>query len=335
MNRRRTFIGFTLTLVLLGSLVLWRQTQFSTAQAATGSAHAKLAIKAGAVGLAAPLFAIITVNTTADDNTINGNCTLREAILAANTNAAVDACTAGAAGLDNIVFNLGAGTPSIAVTASALPTITEPVTLSGNTGGATRVELNGAAAGASANGLRITAGNSTIEGLVINRFGQSGILLQTNGGNLVRNCFVGTNASGTAALGNTLDGVRLESAPNNTIGGTTAGERNLISGNGRVGLWIIGVAAAGNKVSGNYIGTDVNGTAALGNRFGVQIRSSNPTLGGTMVGERNVISGNTNVGVYLVSAPTPASGIKVSGNYIGVDVTGTTALGNAAGRYTH
>jgi CSLREA domain-containing protein len=64
-------IGFLLLLILLGGL-LWVVNPIRRALAAT-----------------------ITVNTTADDNTVNGNCTLREAIIAANTNTAVDACPAG------------------------------------------------------------------------------------------------------------------------------------------------------------------------------------------------------------------------------------------------
>src|ERR1043165_2806342 len=54
-------------------------------------------------------FTTIVVNTTADDAVNNGNCTLREAIMAANTNAAVDACPAGVAGLDTIQFDIGIG----------------------------------------------------------------------------------------------------------------------------------------------------------------------------------------------------------------------------------
>ncbi len=136
--------------------------------------------------------ATITVNTTADDNTVNGNCTLREAIQAANTNTAVDGCVAGVAGLDEIVFNLGAGTPTITPTA-ALPSIEEAVTINGATGGATRVELNGAGLGA--DGLVIHAG-STIRALVINRFGGSAIHLEGGGGSTINNCYLGTDATG-------------------------------------------------------------------------------------------------------------------------------------------
>ncbi len=48
----------------------------------------------------------ITVNTLVDDFTDNGNCTLLEAITAANINSAVDTCAAGSAGLDTIEFSV-------------------------------------------------------------------------------------------------------------------------------------------------------------------------------------------------------------------------------------
>ena len=57
----------------------------------------------------------------------------------------------------------------------------------------------------------------------------------------------------------------VDSASNNTIGGTAAGARNVISGNGSDGVVFIDGSATGNLVAGNYIGTDVTGTMALGN----------------------------------------------------------------------
>ena len=106
----------------------------------------------------APAFATITVDSTNDDFTVdNGNCDLREAILSANLNIGIDACAAGAPGLDMIVFAVGAGTPTINLM-GALPVITEQVMIDGATGGATRIEINGAGAGAGVNGLEVAAG---------------------------------------------------------------------------------------------------------------------------------------------------------------------------------
>ncbi|MDQ3010722.1 MAG: CSLREA domain-containing protein [Acidobacteriota bacterium] len=278
---------------------------------------------------ATPFFATIIVNTTADDAVFNSNCTLREAIMAANTNVAVDACQAGAMGLDMIVFNIGAGTPTINLT-SALPTITEPVTINGNTNGATRVELNGAGAGAGTNGLDITAGSSTISSLVINRFTANGIHIQTNGGNTIQNSLIGVDAAGTTALANSGAGVRIDFAANNTIGGTAAGAGNVISGNGTINVFISGASASGNQVQGNLIGLDATGTTAIGGTtdgVGIDSAPSN-TIGGTASGARNVISGHTRFGVNIFG--TTATGNAVQDNFIGLNSAGTAAVANTS-----
>ncbi|MBS1790823.1 MAG: putative Ig domain-containing protein [Acidobacteria bacterium] len=280
--------------------------------------------------------ATITVNDTGDTIGNNGKCTLREAITAANTNtasgAAAGECIAGMAGADIIVFSLGSGTPTINLT-SALPTITEPLTIKGNSGGATRVELNGAGAGAGANGLNITAGSSTILRLVINRFNSNGILISGSGANTIKGCLIGTNGSGTATSANAV-GIKILGASNNTIGGTAPGERNLISGNTGAGVLISydtpnSLAASGNQVIGNFIGPDANGKIDLGNGgFGVDITGgSNSTIGGVTTESRNIISGNTGGGVGI--STTNATGNVVIGNLIGTDISSIAPLGNS------
>jgi hypothetical protein len=80
-------------------------------------------------------------------------------------------------------------------------------------------------------------------------------------------------------------------------------------------------------VAGNYIGTDVTGTRALGNGDdGVHDYGGNTTLGGAAVGAGNVISANGRDGVDLDSG---AWHTLVQGNLIGTDVTGAAPLGNA------
>jgi len=107
--------------------------------------------------------------------------------------------------------------------------------------------------------------------------------------------------SGTAKLGNTLDGVRIQAgATANTVGGTVSGAANVISGNARFGVYLDNSGTSGNVVLGNKIGTDVNGTAKLGNSIdGVAIASGATanTVGGTASGAANVISGNGLFGV--------------------------------------
>ena len=147
-------------------------------------------------------------------------------------------------------------------------------------------------------------------------------------GTQIQGNYIGTDATGTDTLGNGLEGVTVSNAPNNTIGGTTAEARNLISGNGRHGIYITGSASGGCKVQGNYIGTDVSGGAGLGNgKVGVYIIDApNCEIGGTADGARNVISSNGSQGVCISGAA--ATGCKVQGNYVGVDATGTVDIGN-------
>src|SRR5439155_20176725 len=102
----------------------------------------------------------------------------------------------------------------------------------------------------------------TVQGLVIGGFTSRDISI-VGDGNIVRGNYLGTNAAGTAQQGNRGgDGVQID-GQNNTIGGTTAGTRNVISGK-RFGVTIYPFGS-GNVVQGNYIGTDASGTGALGN----------------------------------------------------------------------
>ena len=99
-------------------------------------------------------------------------------------------------------------------------------------------------------------------------------------------------------LGN-HEGVLIDNAPNNTIGGTTAAAANTIGRNGN-GIDIFGSGPAGNVVQGNFIGTNASGSN-LGNvGDGVLISdSSNNTIGGTATGAVNVIAFNTGAGVTV------------------------------------
>lgn len=238
-----------------------------------------------------------------------------------------------------ILFNIsGSGVRTIDLT-SPLPVITVPMTIDGwSQGGAgysgpPLIELNGAGAGANATGLVINGGNSTIRGLVINRFSASGIVLQFAGGNKVQGCYIGTNSSGTAVLSNVGNGISIDNVPNNIIGRqTTAAQGNLISGN-TVGILITGSNATGNGIRGNYIGPDVTGNIRLSNTSdGVRLTGApSNMIGGTDSLAGNIISGN---GVISFGADgieitgTTATGNKVIGNYIGLAADGISPLGN-------
>jgi len=148
----------------------------------------------------------------------------------------------------------------------------------------------------------------------------------SSGGTEVLGNFVGTDATGTKDLGNSEEGVYI-TGRNNTVGGATAAERNIISANNDAGIAIQGATASGNKVAGNYVGTDVSGTKDLGNTSsGVFLGASNNTVGGATAGERNVISGNDTEGVLI--SGNNSTGNKVRGNYVGTDKSGTANLGN-------
>jgi titin len=149
-------------------------------------------------------------------------------------------------------------------------------------------------------------------------------------GNVLQDNAIGTNAAGTTALGNTFDGVALVFGANgNTIGGTTAGTGNLISGNARFGAYLQDSGTSGNVVAGNLIGVNRSDTAALGNTFdGVAILSgaSANTVGGTVSGAGNTISGNGRFGILLGVSGTTNN--LVQGNFIGTDSSGALVLGN-------
>ncbi|MBS1789356.1 MAG: DUF11 domain-containing protein [Acidobacteria bacterium] len=273
-------------------------------------------------------FNTITVTGTADNADItllagNGTCDLREAIEAANTGAAVGECQAGVSGLDTIQFALGAGTPTIHI-AAPLQDLNDSVMILGNTGGSTRIELDGSMAGAS-NGLNVIGGNSTIRSLVINGFNGNGINLSEVPGDTVTDCRIGVNAAGTAVVPNTGDGIHIDTqGNNNVIGGTVAGAGNLISGNGGGGITVI--LGLNNAIQGNLIGTDITGQMDFGNGGdGISLdTTTGNTIGGTTAVARNVISGNAGHGILISSANNNI----VQGNFIGTTISGTAALRN-------
>ena len=172
------------------------------------------------------------------------------------------------------------------------------------------------------------ARGNTISGDVISGNGTSDVTLLDSGttGNVIAGNFIGTDATGTKSLPG-VAGVSIIQASRNTIGGTTAAARNVISSN-QVGVQIIDSGTTNNVVEGNYIGTDVTGTVSLANEFGVVIRfgAHANTIGGSAAGARNVISGNALDGVQIYGG---ASANVVAGDYIGTDASGVKALGNA------
>ena len=146
----------------------------------------------------------------------------------------------------------------------------------------------------------------------------------TGNSNLIQGNFIGTNAAGTATFNINNVGISIPSTPfiNNVIGGTTAGAGNLISGNSSG----ISTNGPGTTIQGNLIGTDITGTKSLPNFVGINSFGANTLIGGETAAARNVISGNNGEAVNVGGA-----GVKVQGNYIGTDITGTLGLQNGNG----
>ena len=148
-------------------------------------------------------------------------------------------------------------------------------------------------------------------------------------GHHIQGNFIGTDASGTAALPNGI-GISLHTnVSGSTIGGDTPGARNVISGNTGQGVGVSGFlgdpSTTGNFVMGNYIGTDVTGLAPLGNGGdGITIGGFANTIGGANPGEGNVIAANLGGGITIIGG----NGNTIKGNLIGTDAGGTVALGN-------
>ena len=244
--------------------------------------------------------------TTADDE--NGTnpaaCSLREAVIAANNNAAFGGCGAGFSGYDTIGF---AAPYSIALTGALLGP-SEPVFINGLVSGA-RVELNGAGAAAS-QVLLLESGYNYVKSLVINRLA-GGNAINLSGANAVRNviedCRLGTNTAGTAALPNGGGLGVFNAGPFNRIGSVAL--PNLISGNSSTAVNI--VDAPGTSVFGNLIGLQADGIAPLGN-------------GGDGVRVRNTVAPGGTVFV------TGVTNNKIAYNATGINIA-DTALGQRTG----
>ena len=267
--------------------------------------------------------ATFTVTNTND----SGPGSLRQAILDANSNM----------GLDTIAFNIpGAGVHTI-TPATPFDPIADPVLIDGYSQPGTSVntdpiatnailliELDGSAGGDTGFNIGGGANGSTVQGLVINRFGTGVVVRGTATNCVVRGNFIGTDPTGAFALGN-IGGIQIgsDSGTTNTIGGLLPSDRNLVSGNTAGGLGAILLESPA-LVEGNLIGTDATGTHALPNLLGLSTGVGS-TIGGTAPGAGNVVSGNTLDGINVDGASI------IYGNRIGTTADGSGPLGN--GRY--
>lgn len=166
-------------------------------------------------------------------------------------------------------------------------------------------------------------GNTPAARNLISGNNRNGMTFDQVAGTIVEGNYIGTNAAGTAALGNSEAGIGIFIGSNHTIGGPTSSSRNVISGNGYSGVEVN--SASGGTIANNYIGTNASGTASIENgESGVFSfnGSEHITIGGEGTG--NLLSGNNYEGVWI----RDGSNCTVSGNYIGVNAAATSALAN-------
>ena len=250
--------------------------------------------------------------TDSPNNTIGGTVAGAGNVISSNDDEGIS--ISGAASTGNVVWGNLVGLDPTGMAARA------------NLGGG--VVIWGAATGNTIGGIAPSAAN-TISGNL-----GSGIRLSGAGttGNSVQGNIIGLNTAGSGAVANTAYGVSIQGgASSNTIGGTTAAHRNVLSGNGTSGIEMTGAGTDANTVEGNYVGLNAAGDAAIPNGAGIRI-STGPqsnVIGGTAVGAGNVISGNTGDGVYLWNPGTELN--DVQGNLIGTDPTGTGSIANLRG----
>jgi hypothetical protein len=243
---------------------------------------------------------------------------------------------------NTIAFAIPGTGPHTIAPASALPDITEPVTIDGFTqanaapntlpdgnNAVLQIRLDGAGA-FGANGLRLRASGSQVRGLSITRFPGEGVRI-----NGASNCVVAGNFIGLApdgfARANNGSGVQVFDSPGNRIGGAAPADRNVLSGNFTAGVHLLGVGASNNVVEGNFIGTSPDGAAARANFVnGIYVQDApRNRIGGTTPGARNVISGNTPDGIRI--SGSESVGNVVFGNFIGPRANGTVGLGSQNG----
>lgn len=171
--------------------------------------------------------------------------------------------------------------------------------------------------------FRIVSANNTLKGFVIGGFQYAILFFGANGGT-VSDCYIGTAADGVTPFpnqygiglsGGTYGTYNLGYAHNVTV------RNNVISGNTAAGIVLEGNGTRGNVITGNRIGVSANGDQPVSNHYGIIVmtNANGNRIGGTTVAERNIISANTEIGIYIESSDSNV----VCGNYIGVDATGT------------
>ena len=231
--------------------------------------------------------------SNSSNNIIGGTSAAARNVISGN-NKGIEIFGAGNTIQGNFIGTNAAGTAAISNRELGITIVSDPLF--------TNNLIGGTAAGAG----NLISGNS------------SGIFTQAPG-TIIQGNLIGTDVTGTNAIPNSA-GIQVV-APNTLIGGLTPAARNVISGNS---LGVV-FGGAGSKLQGNFVGTDITGTVALGNTFDGVVASDGALIGGTVSGARNVIAGNQQSNISL-GLNNSGQSVTVQGNYIGTDVTGSRAI---------
>lgn len=255
--------------------------------------------------------------------TANGTCTLRAAIQESNV----------LPKRQTITFAIpGTGPFTIKPGAPGLPVVDRALVIDGTTqpgaGETLAIELDGSDAGPNADGLTFSDGKSVLKGLAINRFGRHGVVLRDKDKNVVQGNYLGTDPTGTVARPNGGDGLYVYSSAKNVIGGPAVNLGNVVSGNLGHGIHV-DTGGDKNLILGNEIGTNLAGTAALGNAgngvlLGLATAKNVIGAGGASA---NLVSGNGAAGIAL----DRAAGHQIAGNRIGTNAAGNAKIPNGVG----
>jgi hypothetical protein len=202
----------------------------------------------------------------------------------------------------------------------------------------------GTAALANKDGMFLSGnGNNTIGGntffarnVISGNSGSAGLLIQSSS-NIVQGNYIGTDVSGTLAIGNHF-GIWINFASNNSIGGTVDAERNIISGNQSHGILLTSDLSTTNRISNNYIGTDLNGGLPLGNQgAGISVTDAgrNSSISPTGSGAGNTIAFNKGNGVEVLGPPSTGISVRRNAIYsnggLGIDLNGDGVTPNDPG----
>lgn len=289
-----------------------------------------------------------TVNSTSDANTGNAAIntgTLRWCMNQANL----------AAGSHTVNFNIPGAAPYVINIGSTLPTFNnagnnitiDATTQPGYVVGVPVIIIRGKAGLA---GMQIQNSNATghvVKGLIFQIL-STGISITGGSNHGIYGCWFGINDAGNSKVGVTIEknGIEVSNSQGVKIGGTNAGEGNVISGCANVtaasqgtfaGLYVSGGNTNNTRITGNYVGTDATGTLGgpnLGNGALEYFHQNGITISGTnnsaVFIRNNVISNNFSSGIRVIQDNSwiGSNNVTITGNFIGTDKNGMLPLGN-------